>query len=431
VFFYQLLLAKTDAMNWQPLDINLTTFLVILRALQICALAAPVERRGFVPSYVELYSSGPRTGKEKSYMETLRQELNNSRSVHLPCFLDESMEPLCCSPGTTPPAHCFDEIYTRIECCSAGTALLAPIALPDNHGMRLPDSLSLVLGKKRRKPLHPSYSAEQSSFEKMHKKVSVISREHFLGFDIVLADFKRSQKKAVLLREVHERDPYGLRSLEHLKRRRHNATFVDIGAGIGEVSILLAKMYPRSRIVAVEPEPEKFRYLLWNLKLNGLTDRVWPINAGLGRDGCTGARYLAESASWYAPEALSARGPCISLSELFAQFGLETVQLMKIDCEGCEYEALASAAAQGLVTRRVENLAGETHNSCFGCDRRPKPAVVQRILKLLCWKRLQQRERNYNVLCTEALAASPRIPLQRFGGREVMRFPDVPSRGYG
>ena len=37
---------------------------------------------------------------------------------------------------------------------------------------------------------------------------------------------------------------------------------VDVGANIGMVTVLLAKLYPASTIIAIEPNPVAYRYLV-------------------------------------------------------------------------------------------------------------------------------------------------------------------------
>ena len=43
---------------------------------------------------------------------------------------------------------------------------------------------------------------------------------------------------------------------------------------LGLVSITLAKLWPKARIVALEPAPSSFRYLLWNLRENNVTSQA-------------------------------------------------------------------------------------------------------------------------------------------------------------
>jgi tRNA (guanine37-N1)-methyltransferase len=52
---------------------------------------------------------------------------------------------------------------------------------------------------------------------------------------------------------------------------------LDMFAGVGPFSILIAKLQPSARIVAVEINPDAYKYLLENLRLNRVEDRVKPI----------------------------------------------------------------------------------------------------------------------------------------------------------
>lgn len=52
---------------------------------------------------------------------------------------------------------------------------------------------------------------------------------------------------------------------------------LDMFAGVGPFSILIAKTQPSAKIVAIEINPDAYKYLLENLKLNNVADRVMPI----------------------------------------------------------------------------------------------------------------------------------------------------------
>jgi len=61
--------------------------------------------------------------------------------------------------------------------------------------------------------------------------------------------------------------------------------FLDIGAASdGYYTIRACKLNPRIKVVAVEPLPTEYRYLLLNISLNSCSDRVIPINAALGKE---------------------------------------------------------------------------------------------------------------------------------------------------
>ncbi len=52
---------------------------------------------------------------------------------------------------------------------------------------------------------------------------------------------------------------------------------LDMFAGIGPFSILIARLQPSAKVVAIEINPDAYDYLLENLRLNKVEDRVKPI----------------------------------------------------------------------------------------------------------------------------------------------------------
>jgi tRNA1Val (adenine37-N6)-methyltransferase len=53
---------------------------------------------------------------------------------------------------------------------------------------------------------------------------------------------------------------------------------LELGAGTGVISLLLAKKFPHARFVADECEPEAYGLLCKNVETNGLTDRIVSID---------------------------------------------------------------------------------------------------------------------------------------------------------
>jgi len=60
---------------------------------------------------------------------------------------------------------------------------------------------------------------------------------------------------------------------------KSDSTYCDIGAWIGPTVIYAAKKCKQA--ICFEPNPESFRYLIWNLCLNGLLDNVTPYQIAL------------------------------------------------------------------------------------------------------------------------------------------------------
>lgn len=52
---------------------------------------------------------------------------------------------------------------------------------------------------------------------------------------------------------------------------------LDMFAGVGPFSILIAKVQPLSEVMAIELNPDAYKYLVENIKLNKVEDRVKPI----------------------------------------------------------------------------------------------------------------------------------------------------------
>lgn len=55
---------------------------------------------------------------------------------------------------------------------------------------------------------------------------------------------------------------------------REGEDVLDMFAGVGPFSILIAKMRPTARVLAVEINPDAYKYLLENISLNKVSDRV-------------------------------------------------------------------------------------------------------------------------------------------------------------
>jgi len=137
---------------------------------------------------------------------------------------------------------------------------------------------------------------------------------------------------------------------------------VDIGAYIGDFALLAAKRLHARRVIAVEPSPSNFALLEKNVADNGFSDRIELVKAAVtdGRpamlniDAPEDAQFRV-SAYYNASGLKEVRG--ISLEELLG--GVETVDLLKIDCEGGEYLILQNTPDE--VLGHVQNLVFEIH----------------------------------------------------------------------
>jgi FkbM family methyltransferase len=157
---------------------------------------------------------------------------------------------------------------------------------------------------------------------------------------------------------------------------------LDIGAHVGTVGIAIAIDNPDARVVAVEALPQNVASIEANIELAGVTGRVLVEAAGAtdsrhktvdvtySYDSVTGVdqgyldqcRYVGniyrQMPDGPTVTSASVTVPGISLSRLLAKYEIDRVELLKIDCEGCEWQFLRSRALA-----RVDRIVGEYHDS--------------------------------------------------------------------
>jgi FkbM family methyltransferase len=139
-------------------------------------------------------------------------------------------------------------------------------------------------------------------------------------------------------------------------------TIVDIGAHVGTFTVWAALRSPRARILAVEPNPQTFAFLEQNIRDNGLHDRVIAVNAAVGAESGAGTLELVEH-SLGTRLARSGEGTVkvnvLTVQSLIDAAGLDEVDMLKIDCEGMEYEVFGTLPLDQMARFRV--IACEFH----------------------------------------------------------------------
>ncbi len=140
---------------------------------------------------------------------------------------------------------------------------------------------------------------------------------------------------------------------------------VDLGANVGLFAVRASML--AERVIALEPSPENFAQLTCNsMGRKG----VEPVQSAIAGQPGTLRLYrptLPSLSGAYSPFADRASTvsdeydevPSTTLDELFRAHEIEACELVKIDIEGMEYEALQSASAETL--GRIQRIHGEYH----------------------------------------------------------------------
>lgn len=168
-----------------------------------------------------------------------------------------------------------------------------------------------------------------------------------------------SHEEVLMIKEIFLEESYKFHPGDYLIR-----TIFDLGANIGLASIYFAIQYPNAAIYAFEPDPQNFSLLKKNTS-DFKNIRIFPLAVGAA-DG---------SADFYSfpdrgiSSSLKARagGEKIrvetkKLDTLLAEFHISTLDLLKYDIEGAEYEVLR--AFTGI--KRVRYMLGEVHTDLIG-----------------------------------------------------------------
>jgi FkbM family methyltransferase len=140
---------------------------------------------------------------------------------------------------------------------------------------------------------------------------------------------------------------------------------VDIGGFIGDFALYAAKRLNALRVVVCEPSSQNWALLERNVANNHYEDRIELVNKAVtdGRDIRMNvdapARGQHRVSGYYHSSVEGRTVPGISLASLVKDHGLTTIDLLKIDCEGGEYDILSATPKD--VLNRIGNIVFEYH----------------------------------------------------------------------
>jgi len=150
----------------------------------------------------------------------------------------------------------------------------------------------------------------------------------YKGFPVILNPARFSDPEAVFFKEEY--------NFLNVKDR----DVIDVGMSIGDSTIYFALNGAR-RVIGLEPYPYAFSYAEKNVKLNNLQNVIL-LNAGYGKDSKTivsSGKITSNDSSLIVSDNGDKEIPIYSLKTLFNKYEIEEA-ILKMDCEGCEYNLL-------------------------------------------------------------------------------------------
>jgi FkbM family methyltransferase len=189
---------------------------------------------------------------------------------------------------------------------------------------------------------------------------------------------------------------------------RTDDTVVDVGAHIGMFALWTSEQIPQGRLICIEPNPLALECLRINLERNALKSvSVVPaaIGAGSGKmelvshpgweamgcsvrvnapwlfNGSWAGRIMRSVVQTFALHASSADErrvtvPVWPLAQILREHNIATVNLLKVDCEGGEFELLRSL--NGSDWARIERVVLEYHDLGPGYNHRELVDILRR-----------------------------------------------------
>lgn len=144
-------------------------------------------------------------------------------------------------------------------------------------------------------------------------------------------------------------------------------TVIDIGGGVGDFTTLAAFKHPNSRVFTFEPTPSSFALLQENLQTNNIQNAqvypaaVWSSDGEVEIDTGNGEPVQFTSQAAQPGSNGKVIVPGLSLESVFAKTSAQHCDLMKLDCEGAEYEILFKAP--DTILEHIDRIVMEYHDN--------------------------------------------------------------------
>lgn len=145
---------------------------------------------------------------------------------------------------------------------------------------------------------------------------------------------------------------------------RHGDLFVDVGANIGAYTILASRVVGAD-CVSFEPVEDTYNWLLRNIQLNGVSDKVKAVRAAIGGSVGTAAMTIGLDTTNHVIESEHATigvNAAVEMTTLDAILGDRAPAFVKIDAEGLE-GAVIEGAMNTLSRTQCRGLIVEIHGT--------------------------------------------------------------------
>lgn len=127
-------------------------------------------------------------------------------------------------------------------------------------------------------------------------------------------------------------------------------TVVDIGSNIGDSSIFFS-LGGAKYVIGFEPFPKNYNFSIQNVNENNLSDKISMNLAGCSSKNTTitiDPNFNSTAGTHLTHFSNGVKVPLFTLEEIVKKFQIPKDSILKIDCEGCEYDIIYQSSAEIL-----------------------------------------------------------------------------------
>lgn len=123
-------------------------------------------------------------------------------------------------------------------------------------------------------------------------------------------------------------------------------TIVDIGANIGTCTIYMSSLFPKAKVYSFEPDPNTFKLLKTNVEKNNQSNITLVNQAVSNHSGhttfysCQASGLSSLSKTMLPYKVTKTQVILTTIPELMKKFDIKTIDVLKIDAEGAEFDIL-------------------------------------------------------------------------------------------
>lgn len=142
-------------------------------------------------------------------------------------------------------------------------------------------------------------------------------------------------------------------------------TVIDIGANIGDTPIYFA-LNGAKKIIGLEPYPKNFEIANKNILSNNFSDRTILLLAGCTAKSGNIMINPEEDSNIESTLKEYEHGikiPLLTLEQIFTEYNVASQSILKMDCEGCEYDTIKSTSEE--ILKKFSHIQIEYHSGYF------------------------------------------------------------------